>query len=306
MENNASKHILVTGATGRQGGAVARHLLSKGFKVSALTRHPDRAEAHLLARKGIHIVEGDMDEATSLPKALEGIYGVFSLQNVIEHGFEGEIREGRHLIDAAVDAGVRHFVHSSIASADKDSGMPMTPSKRALEEHLMSSGLPYTILRPVSFMENFDLIREEIARGHLRMPLPADKRLQMIAVDDVGAFAALAFGDPEEHLGKALDLAAAEMTMPQVAQILAETLDREVAFEEVDLATLAVESPGLVPMYRWLGERGFEVDIPALRARHPWMKTFGEWAQASRWEAAGAQDDAMHRPVGRNESPVKQ
>lgn len=305
MEGNASKLILVTGATGRQGGAAARHLLSKGFQVSALTRHPDRAEAHLLARKGVRIVEADLDDAASLPKALEGVHGVFGVQNVIEHGFEGELREGRNLIDAAAAAGVRHFVYSSIASADREHGPPLAAAKRALEEHLRESGLRHTILRPVTFMENFELLREEIAEGRLRMPLPADRKLQMIAVEDVGAFAALAFDDPEAYAGKALDLAAAEMTMPQVAQILSETLGRDVAFAEVDLAELAARSPGLVPMYRWLGERGFEVDIPALRARHPWMKTFGEWAQGSRWEAAGMADDAMHRPVGRGESPVR-
>ena len=109
----------------------------------------------------------------------------------------------------------------------------------------------------------------------------------MIAVDDVGAFAALAFAEPEEYAGKALDLAGAEMTMPQVAQIFSEVLGRDVVFEEMDLAALAAESPGLVPMYKWLGERGFEVDIPALRAQHPWLKTFGEWAQGSHREPAG-------------------
>ncbi len=305
MEGNASKNILVTGATGRQGGAAARHLLSKGFQVTALTRHPDRAEAHLLARKGVRIVEADMDEAATLAKALEGVHGVFGVQNTVEHGFEGEIREGRNLIDAAAAAGVRHFVYSSLASADKEYGPPLAAAKRALEEHLAESGLRHTILRPVSFMENFELLREEIAGGRLRMPLPAGRKLQMIAVDDLGAFAALAFDDPEAYVGKALDLAAAEMTMPQVAQILSEALGRDVAFEEVDLSALAAENPGLVPMYKWLGERGFEVDIPALRARHPWMKTFGEWAQASRWET-GPRDDAMHRPVEHGESPVRQ
>lgn len=307
MESNAGKTILVTGATGRQGGAVARHLLSQGFKVTALTRHPDRAEAHLLARKGARIVEGDLDEAASLPALLEGAHGVFGVQNVIEHGFEGEYREGRNLIDAAAAARVKHFVYSSIASADKGDGMPLAPTKRALEEHLQSSGLPATILRPVYFMENFDLIREEIIRGKLRMPLPADRKLQMIAVDDIGAFAALAFANPGEFVGKSLDIAGAEMTMPQVAQIFSEALDREVAFEEVELIALAAHNPGQVPMFQWLSERGFAADIPALKVKFPWLKTFGEWALLSQWNSpADAQESPMHRPVGHNESPVKQ
>lgn len=304
MENNAGKTILVTGATGRQGGAVARHLLSKGFAVKALTRHPDRAEAHLLARKGAQILEGDLDDAMGLRKAVEGAYGVFGVQNVVEHGFEGEIREGRNLIDAAVAAGVRHFVYSNMASTNLDADMPLAPSKAAIEEHLKGSGLAFTILRPVSFMENFDLSREEIMEGKLRVPLPPNRKLQMIAADDVGAFAALAFENPSEYVGKALDIAGAEMTMPQVAQIFSEALGKEVVFEQVDLPDLAKSSPGLVPMYAWLADRGYQVDIPSLRARYPWVKTLGEWVRSEHWEASDVQDSPMHRPVSHSESPT--
>lgn len=304
MENHAGKTILVTGATGRQGGSVARHLLARGFKVSALTRHPDHAEAHLLARKGATIVEGDLDDASSLPKALEGIHGVFAVQNVVEHGFEGEIREGRNIIEASVSAGVRHLVYSSIASADTDDEMPMAPSKRAVEEYLRNSGLAWTILRPVYFMENFDLAREEILEGRLRVPLPPDRKLQMLAADDIGFFACMAFEDPREWAGKALDIAGAEMTMPQVAQILSEALDKEVAYEEIDLPSLAATNPGLLPMFRWLTEKGFKVDIPALRNRFPALKTFGEWVQ-THWKPSDATETRMHRPIGHSESPVK-
>lgn len=304
MENNAGKTILVTGATGRQGGAAARHLLSRGFVVKALTRHPDRAEAHLLARKGAQIVEGDLDDALGLKKAVEGAYGVFGVQNVIEHGFEGEIREGRNLIDAAVSAGVRHFVYSSMASANLDAGMPLAPSKAAIEEHLRGSGLAFTILRPVTFMENFDLAREEILEGKLRVPLPPNRKLQMIAADDVGAFAVLAFEKPSEYVGKSLDIAGAEMTMPQVAQIFSEALGKQVVFGQVELPELAKSNPGLVPMYTWLADSGFQVDIPALRARYPWVKTLGEWVQSERWDASDVQDSPMHRPLSHSESPT--
>src|SRR5690606_33243563 len=140
---------------------------------------------------GVRIVEGDLDDAGGLRKALEGVHGVFSVQNVIEHGFEGEIREGRNLVDAASAAGVKHVVHSSIASVDRDNGPPLAPGKAAVEEYLRDSGLAWTMLRPVTFMENFDLSREEILQGRLRVPLPPHRKLQMIAVDDVGAFACM-------------------------------------------------------------------------------------------------------------------
>lgn len=304
MDSNAGKNILVTGATGRQGGAAARHLLAKGFTVTALTRHPEHAEAHLLARKGARIVEGDMDDPPTLGRALEGAYGVFAVQDAVEHGLDGEFLEGRNLIDAAAAAGVRHVVYSSLASADKDGGMPFASSKAAIEEHLKTSGIPYTILRPVFFMENFDLVREEILGGKLRFPLPPGKKLQMVAADDLGAFASLAFENPWEYPGQAIDIAGAEMTMPQVAQIFAEAIGREVVFEETDPLSLEGSRQGMVPFYAWLGQKGFQVDIPALRARYPWVKTLGEWVQSARWEASDVQSNPMHRPVRHFESPT--
>ncbi|HLP43588.1 MAG TPA: NmrA/HSCARG family protein [Fibrobacteria bacterium] len=304
MENLAGKLILVTGATGRQGGAAARHLLAQGFTVRALTRHPDHAEAHLLARKGATIVTGDLDDPASLPRVLEGAYGVFAVQDVLEHGFEGEVREGRNLVDAAARSGVRHLVYSSIAGAGSDPDLPLAPSKRAVEELVKSSGVPYTILRPASFMENFDLSREQILEGHLRAALPPDRKLQMIAVDDIGAFATLAFMDPEAWVGRELELAGAELTMPQAAGIFSEALEHEVVYEEVGLDDLARTAPAQVPMYTWLAERGFQVDVPALRARFPWLKTLGEWVRQAKWLESDVQGEAVHRPIGHSESPT--
>lgn len=303
MPTPADKTILVTGATGRQGGAAARHLLARGFRVRALARHPDHAEAHLLARKGAQIVAGDLEDPPSLAAALEGVQGVFSVQDVVEHGFEGEIRQGRNLIEAALEAGVPHVVHASLAGVSRDTDHPLAPSKRAVEDFLRASGLPFTILRPVALMENFGASSGEIGAGVLGIPLPPHKRLQMIAADDVGAFAALAFAEPAEWMGRELDIAGAELAMPQVAEVFAEALGREVAYREIDLPALALANPALVPMWEWLGERGFGVDIPALRARFPWLKTFGEWVQAAGWRSA--EEDPMHRPVPHGESPVR-
>lgn len=302
-DHNTAKTILVTGATGRMGGAAARHLLARGFRVHALARHPGHAEAHLLARKGGRIVAGDLDDPASLAAALEGMQGVFSVQDVVEHGFEGELRQGRNLIEAAVEAGVPHVVHVSLAGVGRKADHPLAPSKRAVEEQLRASGVPYTILRPVTLMENFGAAAGEIGAGVLGIPLPPHKRLQMIASDDVGAFAAMAFADPAEWMGRELDVAGAELAMPQVAQVFAEALGREVTYREIDLPALALVNPLLVPMYQWLGEKGFSVDIPALRARFPWLKTFGEWVQAAGWRSAS--ENPMHRPVPRGESPVR-
>ncbi|HKP98536.1 MAG TPA: NmrA/HSCARG family protein [Fibrobacteria bacterium] len=301
LKKNAT--ILVTGATGRQGGAAARHLLSQGFPVDAFTRNPDKASAHLLARKGARIVTGDMDDRSSLERALKGADGVFAVQNFWEHGGEGEIREGRLLIDAAKEAGVKHFVYTSVASADKDTGLSHFEGKRVIEAHLKASGLPYTILRPVFFMDNFDADRQEILQGRLRMPLPPDRKVQMIAADDIGAFAALAFTDPLAFLGKTLEIAGAELSPAQAAELFSEGLEREVRFEEAPLDPLRETAPEAWKTFSWLRDKGYEVDVPALHRSYSFLKTFGEWIHATGWDKEG--DGADNRPLSHAESPMR-
>lgn len=305
MINKKKTRILVIGATGRQGGATARHLLAQGFSVSALTRNPDKAQAHLLARKGADIIAGNLDDRSSLDKAMKGVQGVFGIQNFWEYGDEGEIRQGRLLIDAAKDAGVRHFVYSSVASADRDTGLAHFESKLHIEEHLKSSGLPYTILRPVFFMENFDANREDILNGVLRMALPPDHKLQMIAADDVGAFASLAFKDPDAMLGKTLEIAGAELSPAQTAGLFSEALAREVRFEEVPLESLRERAPEAWKMFAWFRDKGYEVDVPGLHRSYPFLKTFGEWIRAVGWDRELDQGDTRHNPISHAESPVQ-
>jgi len=299
IKKNAT--ILVMGATGRQGGATARHLLSLGFSVDAFTRNPDKASAHLLARKGARILTGDMDDRSSLERALKGADGVFAVQNYWEHGGEGEIHEGRLLIQAAKEAGVKHFVYTSVASADRETKIPHIESKRIIESYLKASGLPYTILRPVFFMDNFDAKREEILQGRLSLPLPADCKVQMIATDDIGAFAALAFTDPQSFLGKTLEIAGAELTPAQAAELFSEGLEREVRYEEASLDALRESSPEAWKTFSWLKEKGYEVDVAALHGSYPFLKTFGEWIHATGWDKEGE----APRPLSHAESPVR-
>ena len=147
---NEGRTILVTGATGQQGGAVARELLERGFGVRALTRDPEKPVARELAERGAEVVRGDLDDRPSLERALEGVHGVFSVQQFFEAGYEGEVRQGSGLAEAAKAADVSHLVYSSVGSAHRDTGLPHFESKWEVEE----SGVGYTILRPVFFMQN--------------------------------------------------------------------------------------------------------------------------------------------------------
>jgi len=190
----AQQTILVAGATGQQGGAVARHLREGGFAVRALTRDPDGDKAQALRAGGSEVVRGDLSDRASLDAALEGVYGVFSMATPFEQGMDAEVLQGKTLGDAARAAGVRHYVYSSVGGAERRSGVPHFETKWQVEEHLRSLDLPMTIVRPVYFFENFGgwgLQPQEGGEGYtLAMPLSPDATLQSVAVDDIGAFAA--------------------------------------------------------------------------------------------------------------------
>lgn len=281
--------VLVTGATGKQGGAVVRHLLAAGFGVRALTRSPEGPKARTLADGGAEVAGGDLDDPDSLVRALEGVYGVFSVQNPFEHGTEGEVRQGIALADAAVAAGLGRFVYSSVASAHRRTGIPHFDSKFEVEEHLRRTGLAHTILQPAYFMENWDAFgRGWILAGILSQPLGPDTTLQQVATDDIGAFAALAFSDPEGWAGRAVELAGDATTMAEAAGEFSRVIGREMHCERMPDEQM-VEAWGEegVAMYRWFEEVGLEADVSALREEYPGLTTLERYLRAHGWEGAG-------------------
>src|SRR5215210_7965126 len=168
---NAERLIVVTGAPGTQGGAVAQSLLDRGFRIRALTRSPQKPEAQALADRGAEVVQGDMEDRSAMERALEGAYGVFSVQNYWESGYDGEVQQGKTVADVAKAAGVEHFVYSSVGSAYRQTGISHFESKWEVEEHVRQIGLPYTILRPVFIMQNWEMMREHVLGGTLAQPL---------------------------------------------------------------------------------------------------------------------------------------
>src|ERR1700761_1740425 len=186
--------ILVTGATGKQGGAALRHLCAKGFAVRAMTRDPEQPKARALVGHGAKVVKGDMEDVASIVRALDGVDGVYSVQDW-QGGVEQEGRQGVNLVEAAKRAVVDQIVYSSVSAADQNTGIPHFESKFQIEERIRRAGVPYTILRPVFFMENWLDMGQMIGQGAITLPLKPETRLQMIAVEDIGAFIAMAFGD---------------------------------------------------------------------------------------------------------------
>lgn len=276
--------ILVTGATGKQGGAVARHLLRKGWSVRALTRSPEKEEAVTLLKNGAQIIKGDLEDTTSLQKALKSVYGVYSVQNSWEHGVAKEVQQGKVLAEEAKRAGVAHFVYSSVGSAHRATGIPHFESKWQIEQFIRSSGLRATIFRPVFFMDNLLMpdTLSAVGDGTLPMGTDPDTPLQMIAVDDIGAFVQLAFDNPDEFIGKEIDIAGDELTGPQTAGVLEQVLNKPIAYRQTPIEQIRSFSSDYAVMTEWFNTKGYEADIPALRKMHPALMTFEKWTETKR------------------------
>lgn len=283
------KIILVTGATGQQGGAATRHLLKNGWQVRALTRDVESDKAQALADLGAELVEGDFDDRASLDKALAGVYGVFSVQNfwLPGVGAEGETRQGKAIADAAKAADVRHFVYTSVGGAERQTGIPHFESKWRIEEHIEALGLPATILRPVAFMDNYNWARPAILNGAFYgWGLSANKPLQLIAADDIGAFTALVFDNPQEYIGQAIELAGDELTEAQLAENFAKVIGRPVALAQPAAGNGNAPDEEQVKMIRWFNEKGYQANIPVLRQLYPGLQTFEQYLRATGWENA--------------------
>lgn len=279
MAKVTDRLILVTGATGHQGGAVLRHLRQRGFPIRAMTRNPDQAAAQALIGRGTDLVQGDLDDPSSLARAMDGVYGVYSVQvSRQQGGAEAEIRQGIHVAEAARRARVSHLVYSSVASADQKTGIPHFESKFKIEEYIRTAGVPYTIIRPVFFMENWLGMRQRIEQGTLALPLKPETRLQMIAVDDIGAFAAMAFEHLGHWQGRAFELAGDELSMKALADAFSRVENRSVQYAQVPWEDFTSQvGADLAAMWRWFEDAGYHVDIAAARREYPRLTSFERW-----------------------------
>lgn len=280
-----NRTIVVTGATGQQGGATARALLREGFRVRALVRDPGSPKAEALAREGIELARGDLGERASLDDALRGAYGVFSMQvssGQPEYGVTDadEERFGKNVVDAARAVGVQHLVYSSVAGLVSDSGVGHFESKWRIEQYVRASGVPATIVRPAAFMELLGQPHFGIAQGTLTFFLDGDQTMQWIAVEDIGAVVARVFADPNRHLGTTFELAGDELTGPQLAEKIGRALNRPLSYARFPDAFLA-QSALLRRLVELVSEghaRG-NADIPAVRALHPGILSFDAWLE---------------------------
>jgi uncharacterized protein YbjT (DUF2867 family) len=255
--------ILITGVTGRQGGAVAQALQGSGFHLRGLTRKPESERAAALTRQGIEIVKGDLDDEATLRPALAGAWGVFGVQNAGEAGVEREEAQGKRLATLAREAGVEHYVYTSVGSADKQTGVPHFDNKWRIEETVRDLRFPsHVILRPVFFMDN--LVAPFSLQGStLAWALGSETKLQMIAVEDIGWFGARAFTDAALNR-REIDLAGDVRTLPDAAEILAKALGRPIAFAQTPIEQVRQYSKEMATMLEWFERVGYSADIAGL------------------------------------------
>jgi uncharacterized protein YbjT (DUF2867 family) len=313
---NSTRTILVCGALGNQGSAVVARLLEKGWKVRALTRRPESHGAMALAKKGVELAMGDLEDPESLDAALKGAYGVFSVQDG-SVGAEREVLQGKNMADAAKKAGTEHFVYSSVAGADRNTGIIIWESKWEIEKHIRKLGLPATIFRPVSFFENYyiDIIHLGILMGRLISPVKKDRPYQMIATRDIGGFVQLAFERPEEFMGMELEIAGSALTNLQSTETFSRVTKRKVRFFQLPMWIAYLQmGKDIYKSFRWFNTSGYKADVPELRRRYPELKlkTLEQWLYDEGWDKH-ARRFTIHKDSGsskgqnggRQKEPVK-
>jgi len=272
--------ILITGATGKQGGAVAHELLKRGHAVRAMTRKPDGDAAKELQKLGATIVAGDLDDAALLGNALTGVWGVWAVQNTWEAGVEKEEEQGKRLAKLAREQGVQHYVYSSVGSAHRKTGIPHFDNKWRIEEMVRDLKFPsHVILRPAYFMEN--LLSPGVLQGDkLVAAIQPRTKLQMIAVDDIGQMGALAFTNVSALGGQEIDIAGDAVTMPEAAAILSEALGKKLELQQVPIEAVRRQSADLGIMIEWFDRVGYNADIRGVQKTYGLQfQTLRDWAR---------------------------
>jgi uncharacterized protein YbjT (DUF2867 family) len=287
------RKILVTGATGQQGGALARLLLQKKHEVYVLIRNnePESPKAQNLRNLGAKLIKGDLDNPDSLEQATNGIDSVFLMGTWVEVGTEGETRRGKLMVDIAKEKKIEHLVYSSVVNADKNTGIPHFESKYKVEQHIKNSGIPYTIIGPTFFMDNLlSYSRAGLQQGQLALPLSPSLILQQSALENIAEFIALVLERRNSFLGKRIDIASDELTGEQAAKVLSDELRRKISYVQVPLEQIRQASEDLALMFQWFEKIGTGVDVASLHKQYPevnWL-TFKDWVKSQNWEGLAA------------------
>jgi uncharacterized protein YbjT (DUF2867 family) len=278
--------VVVTGATGKQGGAVVKILLARGHEVRAVTRDTASAKAGELSKAGVTLVRASFEDTAALTKVLEGATSFFAMTTPFEVGTQAEMRQGISAVDAAKAAGV-HLLFNSAGSANRKTGVPHFDSKYAIEEHIAKIGVRATVLAPVYFMENLYFGKEQLTKGVYASPLPPTRRLAQVAVADIGAVAVRLLENPDRFAGRRFDLGGDELTGNEAIAVLSRITGRPFTYFQVPLDVIRQRmGEDGAKMYEWFDRVGYTFDRAALRREFPDVAfhDFESWAKAQGWK----------------------
>jgi uncharacterized protein YbjT (DUF2867 family) len=272
--------VLVLGATGGQGGAVAAALLRAGRQVRAFVRDPAASSARKLAAEGAELAAGQFTDRDALAAAMRSAAAAFALTTPFESGPPAEVAQGTAIIEAAVTARLPYLVFSSVAGATAHTGVPHFESKARVEQALAATSLPHTVVAPTYFYDNALGGYQDLLDGVLELPLPADRQLQQLDRTDFGSFATMVLNDPAAFTGRRIELASDAPTPAEMSQALSDALGRPVRFRETPMAAVQHRSSDMAAMWEFLRGPGYQADIAALRRDYPavgWT-SFATWA----------------------------
>ena len=280
-----AKKVLVTGVTGKQGGAVARHLINKKVEVIGLSRDTGSTGAKELKELGIQMLEGNLDDISSYRSYLENIDTVFFVQSM-EQGCDNEIKQGKVFIKAVAEQGIKHLVYSSVLGADLNTGVPHFDSKNELEKFIKQNGITYTILRPASFNENFlnPEITKRIIKGKLVMPLHKNVIQQFISTNDIGKITTQVINKPDSYKNKTISIATDEKQMHEVADIFSQVLNKKITYNKLPgIITRLVMGKNLYKMFTYMNKNNFKAveDIDALKKEFSGLGNLNQWIATS-------------------------
>ncbi len=285
MSNKLS--VLVMGATGNQGGAVVRHLLPKGHQIRTLTRNPNSPKAKQLQEQGVEVIKGDFFDANSLISAAKGMDTVYAMTTPFEVGVDREVEQGIALVDAIKQAKVRHLVFGSVASADQQTGIPHFDSKYEVEKYIATLNIPYTISAPVAFMDNLlsPWFLPSLKEGTLKMGMPADRPLQQVSVNNIGAFAASLIERREKVFGQRFDFAGDELSGTETMKAVNKVSGLNLGYEGFNPEMMRADNADFAEMFSWFNRVGYDVDIQKLHRefKEVQWQSFETWAGEQDW-----------------------
>lgn len=221
-----NRTIVICGASGKQAGAVLKSLLkSRDWNIVALSRDPDGARAAALKHRGVELRRADLQDRATLNQAFAGVYGVYGVTTPMTPKGKLDTRmereQGINIADACVANHVEPLVMSTVLNISKDQeAIPYVGSKQEIEKYVIAQGIPYTFLRPASFMDEIGGEFLPVKNGVVTGQADDDAKIPYIACQDIGEFARLAFADPGTFIGQKLNLAGDFISGVELAQVL--------------------------------------------------------------------------------------